>query len=340
MFQPKHLLVTGGAGFIGCNFIRYLLKQWPACKIVNLDNLTYAGSLENIKDLSHLPNYHFIQGNICDKQHVSHILEHHSIDTIVHFAAESHVDRSIQGPALFVETNLVGTYTLLEAARHLWLSIEKRDAKQCRFHHISTDEVYGSLQLGEQAFTEETAYQPRSPYSATKAGSDHLVQAYSQTYGLPTTLSNCSNNYGPYQHEEKFIPTIIRACLKQEKIPVYGNGKNIRDWLYVDDHCEGVLEILKRGTPGEKYLLGGNNEWENLKLAHYICEQMDIIKPAQKKYAHLIEFVTDRLGHDLRYAVDCKKMRHEFNWQPRESFATGIKKTIDYYAKKYDVEFA
>lgn len=316
----KNMLVTGGAGFIGANFIRHALATEPALNIINLDKLTYAGSLDNLKGISS-KQHHFIQGDITNPTLVNHILQHHQIDTIVHFAAESHVDRSITGPAAFVETNLVGTFILLEAAR----------THHCRFHHISTDEVFGSLQPNDPAFTETTAYQPRSPYSATKAGSDHLVNAYYHTYGLPITISNCSNNYGPYQHTEKFIPTVIRACLTGQRIPIYGNGKNIRDWLYVDDHCRGIMDILKHGKIGESYNLGGNNEWENLNIARLICDMLDEIKPAKKSYTTQIEFVTDRAGHDFRYAIDSTKIKRELGWEPKETLETGLEKTITYY---------
>lgn len=331
VYQPTALLVTGGAGFIGANFIRHVLAHEPDIHIINLDKLTYAGNLDNLKNLPHESSHHFIQGDINDMALVKHILLHHHIDTIVHFAAESHVDRSICTPGAFVETNVTGTYTLLEAARQLWLETERRDARTCRFHHISTDEVFGSLQPQDPSFTETTPYQPRSPYSASKAASDHLVNAYFHTYGLPITLSNCSNNYGPYQHPEKFIPTVIRACRDRQPIPVYGKGNNIRDWLYVDDHCRGIMAILKKGHVGESYNLGGENEWENLKLAHYICELMDRRHPRETPHASLVQFVTDRKGHDFRYAIDIKKIKHQLNWRPQETLESGIQKTLDYY---------
>jgi dTDP-glucose 4,6-dehydratase len=322
------MLVTGGAGFIGSNFIRYVLTNQPEINIINLDKLTYAGSLDNLKNLPHAERHHFVQGDICDAKLVRHLLHHHHVDTIVHFAAESHVDRSITSPQSFVETNVLGTFTLLEAARHHWIEVENNPREHCRFHHISTDEVYGSLMPQDPAFTETTAYQPRSPYSATKAGSDHLVHAYHHTYGLPVTISNCSNNYGLYQHPEKFIPTIIRSCLTSQPIPVYGTGKNIRDWLYVDDHCSAVMTILKDGVIGETYNIGGNNEWENLKLVQYICELIDKKIPQNKPCTSLISFVNDRPGHDFRYAIDDSKLRKKLHWQPRESMASGLDKTI------------
>jgi dTDP-glucose 4,6-dehydratase len=273
-----------------------------------------------------------VHGDICNAKLVRELLLQHHIDTIVHFAAESHVDRSIEGPAAFIETNVIGTFILLDAARHVWLDVEKYDASQCRFHHISTDEVFGSLQPSDAAFTETTPYSPRSPYSASKASSDHLVHAWHHTYGLPITMTNCSNNYGPYQHAEKFIPTIIRSCLANSPIPIYGTGNNIRDWLYVDDHCSGILGVIKYGRVGESYNIGGNNEWENLKLAIYICEQLDKIKPRQEgSYLDLLSFVADRKGHDFRYAIDNTKITSELNWKPHETVETGLRKTIEFY---------
>jgi dTDP-glucose 4,6-dehydratase len=333
-FQSHSMLVTGGAGFIGSNFIRHVLVQEPTVNIINLDKLTYAGSLLNLKDLPHTDRYHFIQGDITDAKLVRHILQHHHINTIVHFAAESHVDRSITGPQAFVETNITGTFVLLEAARHHWFEVEEAVHSHCRFHHISTDEVYGSLQPNDPPFTEKTAYQPHSPYSASKAGSDHLVYAYHHTYGLPITLSHCSNNYGPHQHPEKFIPTIIRSCLNEQRIPIYGNGKNIRDWLYVDDQCRGIMMVIKQGKVGESYNMGGHNEWENIALARYICEQMDTLLSREKSYTSLLEFVTDRPGHDFRYAIDTTKIKTELGWSPQETLESGIKKTIAFYVKQ------
>jgi dTDP-glucose 4,6-dehydratase len=330
-YQPRSMLVTGGAGFIGSNFIRHVLTHEPSIQIINLDKLTYAGSLDNLAQLPHPERHHFIQGDIADDILVRHVLQHHHIDTIVHFAAESHVDRSIASPSAFVNTNITGTFILLEAARHHWFNVEEREHHQCRFHHISTDEVFGSLQINDPLFTEKTPYQPRSPYAATKAGSDHLVHAYHHTYGLPITISNCSNNYGPYQHQEKLIPTIIRQCLTQQPIPIYGNGKNIRDWLYVEDHCRGIIEIIKHGKVGESYNIGGNNEWENIALANYICEQMDALKPMKKSYASLLNFVTDRPGHDFRYAIDTTKITSELGWKPEETLESGMKKTLAFY---------
>lgn len=331
------MLVTGGAGFIGSNFIRYVLTHEPQIHIINLDKLTYAGSLDHLQHLPHEERHHFIRGDISDSQLIKHLLQHNHIDTIVHFAAESHVDRSITSPAAFVETNVLGTFTLLEAARHHWFDVDGINPTHCRFHHISTDEVYGSLSLNDPAFTEKTAYAPRSPYSASKAGSDHLVHAYHHTYGLPITLSHCSNNYGPYQHAEKFIPTVIRSCLKKERIPVYGQGKNIRDWLYVDDHASAIMAIIKGGKIGHSYNIGGNNEWENIALARYICEQLDKMQPITQSHTDLLEFVTDRPGHDFRYAIDTTKIKHELNWSPQETLASGMEKTIRFYLDKFNV---
>ncbi|MDH5218655.1 MAG: dTDP-glucose 4,6-dehydratase, partial [Gammaproteobacteria bacterium] len=259
-FKPKNILVTGGAGFIGSNHVRWLLNNDSDAKVVNLDAMTYAGSMENLHDLP-TGRHIFVKGDICDRSLIDKLLREHEIDTFIHFAAESHVDRSISGPAAFVQTNVVGTFTLLEAARMYWLEEKKWSSDQCRFHHISTDEVYGTLEANDPAFTETNPYYPNSPYSASKAGSDHLVRAYFHTYGLSVTTSNCSNNYGPYQHPEKFIPTVIRSCLAEKNIPVYGDGTNIRDWLYVEDHCSAVDRIIRQGQLGEVYNIGGCNEW-------------------------------------------------------------------------------
>lgn len=337
-FQPKSMLVTGGAGFIGSNFIRHVLMHEPHVSIINLDKLTYASSATNLSHLSDSKYYHFIRGDITDGQLLRHILQHHHIDTIVHFAAESHVDRSIKTPAPFVETNVLGTFELLEAARYHWFEVDELKPHLCRFHHISTDEVYGSLSPKEPPFTEKSTYQPRSPYSATKASSDHLVNAYHHTYGMPITISNCSNNYGPHQHAEKFIPTIIFGCLNWRPIPIYGQGTNIRDWLYVDDHCNGIMAILKEGKIGESYNIGAGNEWENIALARYICDQMDHLLPRKTSYVSLLEFVNDRPGHDFRYAIDAAKIQAELKWSPKESFASGIKKTIEFYLEQKTVD--
>lgn len=330
-YQPQSMLVTGGAGFIGSNFIRHVLSHEPHINIINLDKLTYAGSLNNLKNLPHSERHHFMQGDITDAAFVRHIIMHHHIDTIVHFAAESHVDRSISGPKAFADTNVIGTFTLLEAARHHWFEVEECAPDARRFHHISTDEVFGSLAQNAAPFTENSPYQPNSPYSASKAGSDHFVRAYHRTYGLPVTISNCSNNYGPYQHHEKFIPTIISACLNWQSIPIYGNGKNIRDWLYVDDHCDGILTVIKHGKIGECYNIGGKTEIENIELAQYICTLMDKLHPRKDTHLSLLKFVTDRPGHDFRYAIDMSKIKNELGWSPKESFETGIMKTIAFF---------
>jgi dTDP-glucose 4,6-dehydratase len=330
---PRNVLITGGAGFIGCNFVRHLLATDPDIRIVNLDLLTYAGALDNLRDLPDPTRHTFVQGDICDRSLLDRLLCEHAIDTLVHFAAESHVDRSITGPAAFVQTNLVGTFTLLEAVRVAW--VDGKTANHCRFHHISTDEVYGTLQRDDPPFTETTPYAPNSPYSASKAGSDHLARAYFHTYGLPVVTTNCSNNYGPFQHGEKFIPTVIRSCLRQQPIPVYGDGSNIRDWLYVEDHCRGIEAVVRRGHLGETYNIGGCNEWANLDIVKRICTLLDEHRPEHAPHERLISFVTDRPGHDWRYAIDAGKMKREFGWQPRETFDTGIAKTVDWYLQRH-----
>lgn len=326
---PHHLLLTGGAGFIGSNLVRFLLDNQPDCQIINLDSLTYAGSRDNLKDLSAPQRHRLVEGDICDSALVDRLFTEYPIDTVIHCAAESHVDRSISGPAAFIQTNLVGTFTLLEAARRHWLG--NGCSEGVRFHHISTDEVYGTLGPDDPPFHETTAYRPNSPYSASKAGSDHLVRAYFHTYGLPVTTSNCSNNYGPFQHQEKFIPTVIRACLRQEPIPVYGDGSNIRDWLYVEDHCRGIHAVLSRGSLGETYNLGGDNEWPNIEIVRTICGLFDERFPQNAPHHRLISFVTDRPGHDWRYAIDASQARETLDWRPREDFHSGIRKTVDWY---------
>ncbi|MBS1247925.1 MAG: dTDP-glucose 4,6-dehydratase [Proteobacteria bacterium] len=334
--RPRNVLVTGGAGFIGCNFVRYLLATDPEVRIVNLDLLTYAGSLDNLRDLPDPARHVFVQGDICDRGLVDRLLREHQIDTLVHFAAESHVDRSITGPAAFVETNLVGTFTLLEAARTAWL--DGKTAEHCRFHHISTDEVYGTLGRDNPPFTETTPYAPNSPYSASKAGSDHLARAYFHTYQLPVVTTNCSNNYGPFQHGEKFIPTVIRSCLRQQPIPVYGDGSNIRDWLYVEDHCRGIEAVIHQGRLGETYNIGGCNEWANINIVKKICALLDERRPEHAPHERLISFVTDRPGHDWRYAIDARKMDQELGWRPLETFETGIAKTVDWYLQRHAMD--
>jgi dTDP-glucose 4,6-dehydratase len=332
----KNILVTGGAGFIGANFIRYALKADQKVNIINLDALTYAGNPDNLAGLNFPERYTFVQGDICDQELVSKLFELHEIDTVVHFAAESHVDRSIHGPEAFVETNIKGTFVLLETARKFWLGEEPRS--DVRFHHISTDEVFGSLMPDDPAFHEKTPYDPRSPYSASKASSDHLVRAYFHTYGLPITISNSSNNYGPYQFPEKLFPVIILNCLKGKPIPVYGDGKQVRDWLYVEDHCSAIWEILVNGREGETYNIGGNCERNNLEVIEAICDFMDIKLPdsPHKPHRNLISFVKDRPGHDRRYAMDIEKISNELKWQPKESFESGVEKTVDWYLSHLD----
>lgn len=329
-FQPKNVLVTGGAGFIGANFIHYILGQYPDAKVVNLDLLTYAGSEQNLAGADP-ERHHFVQGDIGDQPLVEGLFREHHIDTLVHFAAESHVDRSISSPVTFIETNLVGTFILLEAARKIWLGEQGLDESACRFHHVSTDEVYGSLGIDDPAFVETTAYDPSSPYSASKAGSDHLVTAYCRTYGLPVTISNCSNNYGPYQHPEKLIPTVIRCCLEGQQIPVYGDGSNIRDWLYVEDHCVAIDRVLRTGRKGETYNVGGKEEHNNMDIVRRICALLDERRPQGAPHADLISFVDDRLGHDWRYAIDNSKIQKELAWEPAENFDSGLAKTVDWY---------
>jgi dTDP-glucose 4,6-dehydratase len=327
-FKPSKLLVTGGAGFIGASFIHYWQKHYPESLIVNLDVLTYAGSLDHLSNLPHPKKHIFVKGDIGDQPLVEKLLRDHDIDTIVHFAAESHVDNSIKDPAIFIKTNVLGTHSMLEAARKVWLEEKEWNEAQCRFHHISTDEVYGSLGMNDSPFTEETQYAPNSPYSASKAGSDHLVRAYYHTYRLPVTTSNCSNNFGPLQHPEKFIPTVIRSCMDWELIPVYGNGSNIRDWLYVEDHCSAIDLILKKGKIGEVYNIGGGNEWANIDIAKLICDLFDELKPHGKTYRSLINFVKDRPGHDWRYAINPHKIKVQLGWQSSTNFETHLKKLI------------
>ena len=324
----KTMLVTGGCGFIGANFVRYLLKESDFTgRIVNLDKLTYAGNPENLADIQtdYKDRYRFIKADICDGTRMAEIFEKYEIDSVCHFAAESHVDRSIVKPDEFIRTNIVGTFNLLESAR-------THRNRMILFHHISTDEVYGSLGR-EGHFKETTPYKPNSPYSASKAASDHLVRAYYKTYGLPMTISNCSNNYGPYQFPEKLIPLIILNALEGKSLPVYGDGRNVRDWLYVKDHCIAIWTIMKNGTPGETYNVGGNSELENIKLVEMICDILDEKNPLSDGGSRrdLITFVKDRPGHDLRYAVDFSKLSKNLNWRPKQSLETGIRDTIQWY---------
>jgi dTDP-glucose 4,6-dehydratase len=329
------ILVTGGAGFIGSNYVNQYVSRYPAADVVVLDALTYAGNKESIRQSIESGRCRFINGNICDYELVLSVMRDHGVNRIVHFAAESHVDRSIHGPDIFVNTNIVGTHNLLKAAKVVWLDRIGHDRKKvnCRFHHVSTDEVYGSLSHAEAAFTEENAYKPNSPYSASKAASDHLVRAYHETYGLPITISNCSNNYGPYQYPEKLIPLMILNMLQMKPLPVYGDGKNIRDWLHVSDHCNGINVILEKGKNGETYNIGGNSEITNIDLVNALCAIMDEISPMStgKSYETLVTFVKDRPGHDLRYAIDSSKMKKHFGWEPKEQIANGMKKTVRWY---------
>lgn len=326
----RNLLITGGAGFIGSNFIRYIQSKYSEAKIINLDLLTYAGSLENLKDLLDPERYTFVEGDICDQKRVEQLLRDHYIDTIIHFAAETHVDRSISGPAQFVHTNVLGTFSLLEAARQVWLNEGAVPREQVRFHHVSTDEVFGTLEPKDPAFSESTPYAPRSPYSASKASGDHMVRAYFHTYGLPVTLTNCSNNYGPCQFPEKLIPLIILNAIEGKPLPVYGDGKQIRDWLYVEDHCRAIETVVTRGRVGETYVVGGNNQPTNLEVIEIICKLLDQELPASKQvpHKHLIQFVADRPGHDRRYAMDIRKISTELGWHPLENLESGLRRTI------------
>lgn len=333
----KAILVTGGAGFIGANFVEYFLEENKDILLVNLDKLTYAGDLANLKEAEGNPNYKFVQGDICDRELVNKLFKEYDFRGVIHFAAESHVDNSISGPEAFIKTNVVGTFNLLDAARNYWMDAPnqyKEEYKDCRFHHISTDEVYGTLGA-EGLFTEETPYAPNSPYSASKASSDMVVRSYFHTYGMNVVTTNCSNNYGPKQHQEKLIPTIIRKAVSGENIPIYGKGDNVRDWLYVLDHCKGIDLVYKNGRAGETYNIGGRNERNNLYIANKICDLLDTMHPRKEgRYNELITFVKDRPGHDLRYAIDASKIENELGWKADENFETGIVKTIDWYLQK------
>ena len=335
----KNILVTGGAGFIGSNFVPYYMASNSDALVVNLDSLTYAGNLENLSEVADNPNYKFIQGDICDYELVKELFDTYDFDGVFHFAAESHVDNSITGPKAFIETNIVGTFNLLEVARAHWMEAPfkvKRGHEGKRFHHVSTDEVYGTL--GETGLFEETTpYAPNSPYSASKASSDFLVRSYFHIYGLNVVTTNCSNNYGPKQHDEKLIPTIIRKALSSQPIPIYGDGKNVRDWLYVLDHCKGIELAYKKGEAGETYNIGGKNERDNLYIVNKICSILDEKLPLEndKSYKELISFVTDRPGHDKRYAIDATKIESQLGWKAEEDFESGIIKTLDWYIVKY-----
>jgi len=326
------ILVTGGAGFIGSNFVLQWLAHEPA-RVVNLDKLTYAGHPRNLDSVAEHPGYRFEKGDIVDRDLVSRVLQSERPRAIVHFAAESHVDRSIHGPDDFVRTNVNGTFSLLEEVRAYWSALPEADRKALRFLHVSTDEVYGSLGLNDPAFTETTPYAPNSPYSASKAASDHLVRAYHHTYGLPTLTTNCSNNYGPYQFPEKLIPLMILNACQGKPLPVYGDGQNVRDWLYVEDHCDAIRTVLAKGQAGETYNIGGGSEKKNLEIVDTICELLDELRPADPVVPHrkLVSFVKDRPGHDRRYAMNASKIERELNWKPKETFETGIRKTVVWY---------
>ena len=331
--MSKTILITGGAGFIGSHVVRLFVTKYPEYKIVNLDALTYAGNLATLEPLKNDSRHIFIHGDIGDKELVAKLLNEHKPRAIVNFAAESHVDRSIHGPADFVETNIVGTFNLLECAREYWNALEGNAKEGFRFHHVSTDEVYGSLSLTDPAFTETNPYEPNSPYSASKAASDHLVRAWFHTYGFPVVTTNCSNNYGPYHFPEKLIPLVILNALNSKPLPIYGDGQQIRDWLYVGDHCSAIREVLAKGKLGETYNIGGWNEKANIDVVKTICSILDTLKPRSdgKSYVEQITYVKDRPGHDRRYAIDASKVERELGWRPAETFDTGIRKTVQWY---------
>jgi dTDP-glucose 4,6-dehydratase len=334
--KTKTLLVTGGAGFIGGNFVLRQMKR-EGMRVVNLDALTYAGNLDTLESVKDHPDHIFVLGSIGDRSLLDYLLARYQPDAIVNFAAESHVDRSIDSPEAFVQTNLLGTFQLLESARRYWRQMPSKQGTAFRFLHVSTDEVYGSLGATGK-FTETTPYQPNSPYSATKAGSDHLVRAYFHTYGMPVLTTNCSNNYGPYQFPEKLIPLMIQNAISGKPLPVYGKGANVRDWLYVKDHCRAIERVLERGRPGEVYNIGGNNEKTNLEVVETLCALLDEALPESPHRPHksLIAFVADRPGHDLRYAIDADKIRRELDWEPKETFETGLYRTVQWYLHNQD----
>lgn len=328
----KNILVTGGAGFIGSNFVRFLLEKNQQVRVINLDLLTYAGNIKNLENLSDTSRYDFVEGDVCDKALVTSILKKYEIDTIINFAAETHVDRSILNPEVFIQTNVVGIFNLLEVARGIW----NQKKNFGRFHQISTDELYGSLDKDEPACTESSLYNPRSPYSASKAAADHLVRSYFHTYNLNITITNCSNNYGPYQFVEKLIPFTILNALQGKLLPIYGDGKQIRDWLYVRDHCEAIYLVLEKGKIGETYNVSGGNQIMNIDLVHKICSILDELKPSDKPYASLITYVSDRQGHDRRYALNHAKIKRQLNWSPNYDFDTGLYETVKWYLENHE----
>ncbi|MDK9557252.1 dTDP-glucose 4,6-dehydratase [Marinobacter sp. M216] len=324
------LLITGGAGFIGSAVVRHIITH-TSDEVVNVDKLTYAGNLESLEKVSGSDRYAFEKADICDRAEMDRVFREHRPDAVMHLAAESHVDRSIDGPAAFIETNIVGTYTLLEAARRYWNDLEGNRKADFRFHHISTDEVYGDLEQPEDLFTEDTSYAPSSPYSASKASSDHLVRAWYRTYGLPVLVTNCSNNYGPYHFPEKLIPLVILNALDGKPLPVYGRGDQVRDWLFVEDHARALYQVVREGSVGETYNIGGHNEKQNIEVVHTICDLLQELAPADFSYRELITHVADRPGHDLRYAIDAGKIQRELGWEPQETFESGIRKTVRWY---------
>ncbi|MBD2099077.1 dTDP-glucose 4,6-dehydratase [Trichocoleus sp. FACHB-591] len=329
--HPRRIIITGGAGFIGSNFVHYWCDRYPEDRVIVLDALTYAGNLRNLESLEERPNFRFVQGDICDRLLLDALLKQEKVDAIAHLAAESHVDRSILSPGAFVRTNVVGTFTLLEAFRHHWEAHQK--PSHYRFLHVSTDEVYGSLGSDDPAFSETTPYAPNSPYSASKAGSDHFARAYYHTYNLPTLITNCSNNYGPYHFPEKLIPLMCINILLGKSLPVYGDGQNVRDWLYVEDHCRALDTVIHQGQVGETYNIGGNNEVKNIDLVHMLCDLMDELAPDSpvRPCHQLITYVKDRPGHDRRYAIDASKIKTELGWTPQETVAAGLRKTVQWY---------